>query len=389
MAMNPLLAISIPACLLMFGLSVLFPVLPFFIRDLGLTEGQAGVLYSIYAATSVLCSPFWGRFSQRHGRRPTLIIGLLGFSLGFGLFGLGQTFPQLLAARVLGGLFAAAALPAVFAYTADISSLEKRSVAMGVVGAAIGIGIIAGPVVGGIVASSDLRLPFFGSAAIGLIGATFVWLFLPESRDGTAEPPAPIEGFRRSLIPYLIFAVLVTAARVGFETTIGFLVDDRFDFGPRETGYLLGIVGVFGVLVQGGGLRALAKRYSDFSLMLSGTAMMTLGLLLLGLARQAHWLYASGAVLAVGYALATPTFTALLSRAGDANQGLAHGLSQSAQSLGRVLGPLMFNTLYHFFGGLTTYIAAAALCGCGLLWAVVLIGPSLKRASVDSTVRIP
>lgn len=376
--MQPIIAVSIPAGLLMLGLSVLFPVLPFFIRSLGLSEIQAGVLFSVYAASSTLFSPFWGQFSQKHGRRPAIIIGLLGFALGFLLFGLGQSFGQLLAARLLGGILAAAALPAIFAYAADVTPAEHRSVGMGMIGAAIGLGIILGPMLGGMASHYNLLYPFYGTTAIGMGAALFVYFALPEpERRELGQRPS---GFRRALLPFLIFAVLVSTARVGFETTIGFLLADRFAYGPRETGFLLGAIGVFGVAVQGGGLRTLAKLADDFTLMSLGTGLMALGLVVVGFCQSQGQLYAGGIVLAVGYALATPTFTALLSRAGEADQGTAQGLSQGAQSLGRVLGPLAFNTIYGYYGGVLTYVGAALLTMASLFWALAFFPPWRNQA---------
>ena len=370
--MRPLIAVSIPAGLMMLGLSVLFPVLPFYVRSLGLSETQAGVLFSIYALMSTMCSPFWGRFSERHGRRLAIVIGLVGFSLGFLWFGLASSYAGLVGARIFGGLLGAAALPAIFAYAADVTPPEKRSVGMGIIGAAIGIGIILGPMLGGMTSHIDLRYPFYGTAVIGLLAAVYVIAVLPEPERRLADSVRP-QGFRRQLAPFLIFAVLLSTSRVGFETTVGFLLADRFAFGPRETGFLLGTIGIFGVAVQGGGIRALAKRFSDFSLMLAGTLLMAAGLLAVGLCDTQGLLYGGGIVLAIGYALSTPTFTALLSRAGEADQGTAQGLSQSAQSLGRVLGPLLFNTMYDFRGGLTTYVSAASLAALAAVWALLFL----------------
>lgn len=391
---RPLLLVAGTAFLLMLGLSVLFPVLPFYIRWLDLTEFEAGVLLSIYAGIGVIVAPFWGRFSERVGRKPAIIVGLLGFSVGFGLFGLGETFLQLLGARVLGGLFAAAALPAIFAYVADVSAPERRSVAMGTVGAAIGLGIITGPVFGGFLAPLGLRIPFFTSAGIGLLGVVCVLLWLPESHDAAGradarDRAAAAAAAARSrlsvdLAPYLVFGFLLATARVGFESTVGFYIDDRFGGGPRSVGLLLGLIGLVGVGIQGGGIRVLTRRYSDFGLLLTGTLLSAVGLA--GLAWVWTWgsLIPVGIVFAIGYALSTPTFTALVSRAGEERQGETQGLNQAAQSLGRVAGPVIFTSLYQWTGPQVVFNAAGGLTLVALLLAWSWMRLDLRRRAPAS-----
>jgi len=179
---RPLLLISATAFLLMLGLGVLFPVLPEFARSLDLSEFQAGLLLGSYALASFVMSPFWGRFSERNGRRPAVLIGLLGFSATFFVFARGSTFTELLLARSIGGLFAAAAMPAIFAYAADVSTPEARSRTLGVIGASIGIGVVAGPALGAFCAAQwGIRAPFHATAWIGLASAAAVALWLPES----------------------------------------------------------------------------------------------------------------------------------------------------------------------------------------------------------------
>jgi len=373
--------------LLMLGLSVLFPVLPYYTRWLSLSEIEAGALMSIYAGIAVIVSPLWGRFSERFGRKPAIVIGLTGFGVGFTLFGLGRTFAELLGARVLQGLFAAAAMPALFAYVADVTPPERRSAAMGVLGAAIGLGVISGPVVGGFLAPLGLRLPFFAAGGIGFLAAALAVLFLPESlhagrrqqaREQTGTPTAARERWRR-LAPFLVYAFLIATARMGFEGTVGFMVDDRFGRGPRAVGILLGVVGLIGVVVQGGAIRLLTRRFRDVSLMLVGTGLIAGGLYGVAIALTWIGLLAAGAVLAVGYALATPTFTAQLSRVGAAHQGEAQGLNHGAQSLGRVAGPIAFTAIYQHYGSKACYLAAAAVTVAAGVLAVVWLVAVIRR----------
>ena len=384
-----LILVAATAFLYLLGLGVLFPVLPYFGRELGLSEFEVGLLAGSYALASVVTAPFWGRFSDRYGRRPALLLGLVGFSLAFGLFGLGTSFWQLLGARLLGGVLAAATQPAIMSYTVDITPPERRNVALGMVGAAFGLGALAGPVVGGLLSDFGYRVPFFATAGIGAFTALAVALFVresltPEIREETRRRRALLAGsglgMRRiaaGLAPFLAFSLLVQTGRSGFESTIGFLVDDRLAGDAASVGFLLGGAGIAAVIVQGGALRGLARRYSDHQLMVAGTLLQVVGLLGLGFAPSWTWLVASALVLATGSALLTPTFTAALSRAAEDVQGEAQGLNASAQSLGRAAGPMIFTLLYQQTGTVVPYLGAALLTALGLVLALRGLVPSL------------
>ena len=386
-----LILVAATAFLYLLGLGVLFPVLPYFGRELGLSEFEVGLLAGSYALASVLTAPLWGRFSDRYGRRPALLLGLVGFSLAFGLFGLGSTFWQLLGARVLGGVLAAATQPAIMSYTADITPPERRNVALGTVGAAFGLGALAGPVLGGLLSDFGYRVPFFATAAIGALTALAVALRVPESLTPAIREEAQrrravlVEGgfgtrrIAASLAPFLGYSLLVQTGRSGFESTIGFLVADRLAGDAASVGFLLGGAGIAAVLVQGGAIRGLAGRYSDHQLMVAGTLLQAIGLLGLGFAPSWTWVALSSLLLAAGSALLLPTFTAQLSRAAEDVQGEAQGLNASAQSLGRAAGPMVFTLLYQQTGTVFPYLGAALVTALGLALALRRLGPSLPQ----------
>ena len=392
---RPLLLVSATGFLLMLGLGVLFPVLGFFTRDLGLGDFEAGMLIGSYALASFAAAPFWGRFSDRYGRKPAILIGLAGFSLAFGLFALGTTFVELLSARVLGGLLAAAAMPAVMAYAADSSDREGRSRAIGMVGASFGLGVVAGPALGAFVASSfGLRAPFFLASGIGLMSLVAVAALLPESLTPALRQAAEArrrelaaQGLSRwnmvaTLAPFLTFSFLMQTSRMGLEGTIAFLAADRLQGDVRDVGLLLMTAGLAAAAIQGGGIRALTRRYSDRSIMLCGAVLAGVGVA--GLAIPGGWpvLVATVLVLATGSALQLPTFTAELSREAEEIQGEAQGLNASAQSLGRVAGPLVFTGLYQATGTVIPYLVAGALVAVAL-WVAHARLPA-QRSSASS-----
>jgi MFS family permease len=362
---------ALTAFVLMLGLGVLFPVLPFLTRELGISDAAAGALLAALPLASFAASPAWGRFSARRGRKPALVIGLLGYSLGFGLFGLGRSFEQLLAARLLGGLISAAAMPALFAYVADVTSSEQRSGAMGALGAGIGLGVTFGPLLGWLTWSAyGLRAPYFVSAAIGLANALLVALVLPESTTAAARAApsrAPLASLAAPLAPFLAANFLTSTARVAVDATFGFFAQNVLGATPRGVGMLLFAMGVAGAVVQGGLVRSLSRRVSDGSLFAAGCALMGAGLAVFCLASGWTSATLAGLGVACGFSLLSPTLSALLSRAAENVQGEAQGLNGSATALSRVVAPLLFTTgLWPRTGALGTYGVAALLCGAAL-----------------------
>jgi MFS family permease len=353
---------ALTAFVLMLGLGVLFPVLPFLTRDLGISDARAGWLLAAYPLASFVASPFWGRFSERRGRRPALVIGLVGY----GLFGLGRDFAELLGARVLGGLVSAAALPALFAYVADVTAPEKRSAAMGLLGAGIGLGVTFGPMLGALVnAGFGLRAPYFVSAGIGLANALAVLLALPESAPAPQEVAVERASLVRqgiALAPFLAASFLTSTARISVDSTLGFLAQDAFGSTSLGVAGVLTAMGVAGSLVQGGLVRALSGRVSDHALFAAGCALMAVGLLAFRAASGWTSLTGAGLLVAAGFALLSPTFAALLSRAAESAQGDAQGLNGSATALARVVAPLLFtSTLWPATGASGTFAVAALL----------------------------
>jgi multidrug resistance protein len=379
---------ALAAFLVMLGFGVLFPVLADFTAALGLSKLEYGLIMSAWPAVGILASPAWGRFSDRRGRRPAIMIGLLGFAVSFVAFGLGHSFAQLLAARAVGGLLSSAALPAAFAYAADVSSAEQRSHAMGLIGAATGLGVTVGPAIGGSLIEFGVRVPYFASGAIGLLGALVVWRTLPESLTPQLRAQAVARrawlverGLSRGRIagalwPLLTASFLLTAARLAVDVTLRWLVGDRLDGSATQVGWLMFGMGLLIIGVQGGAIRPLVARFGEERLFASGSLVMASGLLAVGWISSWWGAMAAGAAVAIGFALHAPTLSALLSHAAEDLQGEAQGLNNSAQAAARVAGPVIFSALYAARPW-SVYALGALLA---VLAVVVSLGRTRRRA---------
>jgi MFS family permease len=374
------------------GLSVLFPLMGPLGRDLGLGETQVGALSAAYAAMQLVMSPWWGRRSETAGRKRILLVGVLGFALGFGLLAIAAElgrrhvlagaplFGVLLASRLLAGVFSSAMLPTAQAYAADLTSREDRTSGMAVIGAAFGLGIIFGPVIGGVLAHLfGLTAPLWFSTAFGLLNGLLVALRLPEpAKPASLRPPAPAQNIASRVWPLLVVAAVTTGASVLMEQTVAFLVEDRLSLRHEETPiWMAGALFVYGVVavaVQGGLVRR--TKLSPTLLVSLGLPLTIAGLSVLAVAHSYPLVIAGMALQGVGQGLALPgVLSALSLSAGDAEQGAVAGLGNGAQGLGRLLGPLVGTALYELRQELP-YAVGAALVALAL--AFVLASPQLR-----------
>ncbi|SDF06692.1 Predicted arabinose efflux permease, MFS family [Thermus arciformis] len=386
--MSPLALLFLTLFNSVLGLSILFPILGPLSRELGLSEVQVGLFSTGYALMQFLLSPYWGRRSER-GRKPVLLVGILGFAASFLLFGLfallGQRgilpasalFPLLLLSRLLGGAFSSATLPTAQAYVADVTGREGRTAGMALLGAAFGLAVILGPALGaGLAALFGLLAPVFFSAGIALLNALFVHLVLPESRPQGKREAGRLSPFDPRVFPLLLLGFALNLSSVALEQTIAFYFQDRLGLSGVETarrvGLALVLYGLAAVFIQGFLVRKLS--WPPRTLLFLGIPAGALGFLVLAGAKSFPLLTLGLVLQGAGAALAGPGVTAGLSLAvGEGEQGLVAGLNSSAQALGRMLGPVLGTGLYRLFP------EAPYLLGAGLLLLSLASLPFLLR----------
>ncbi|HYP76658.1 MAG TPA: MFS transporter [Polyangiaceae bacterium] len=344
------------------GLSVLFPILAPLGRELGLSELQVGSLSASYALMQVLVSPTWGRISERVGRKRVLLTGVLGFGVSFLAFAIladwgGRAhwptpvlFGALLATRLLGGAFSSATLPTAQAYMADMTGRRDRTAGMALIGAAFGLGVIFGPLIGAAFSLLSLLSAVYFSASLAFLNFGFIWFFLPESQRQPGEEPAKSTAHVARLVwPLLAVGFTLSLASVAMEQTISFYYQDRLQLSnhatPRTVGMALGVYGLVAVFTQG----FLVRRYkwSPLRLMTIGMPVALLGYVLLVFAERFGMLTFALAAQAFGQSLAVPGVTAGMSLGvSEDDQGVVAGLNSSALGFGRMLGPLAGTGLY-------------------------------------------
>lgn len=407
---RPLLLLALTVFIDLLGFGLILPNLPRYIEiAVGARHESAavigGLLAASYSFTQFLFAPLWGRYSDRVGRRPVLLLSLGGVAASFTLFGLaGEHLWMLFAARLVAGVLSSASIGVAFAYVADVTAPEDRARGLGLLGACFGLGFILGPVVGGVLSRVSPAAPAFAAAGLALFDLAFTWRFLPESLSPEERARAGREGgyMPRLLLRILsgpagfLFALtfLVTLSFTALEQTFGFYLLSMPghpvtpDSQPFITGLLFGFLGLIVVFVQGGLIGRAVERWGEGRVALAGIALMAVGFALFPLPHTLVGLALGPLVpLGLGSALTRPALSALVSQRAHLGQGLTLSTSASFDSLARTLGPITGGWLFYTFGPKAPYLCAAVVMACALALGTSRLAQMRERTPLDTPVQ--
>lgn len=364
----------------MMGFGMAIPVLPFYVDSFGASGSELGLLMSIYAVMQFIFAPVWGSLSDRYGRKPLILLGVLGNALSQLLFGLANSLLMLFVARALSGILSAATLPTAMAYISDSTSEDNRSGGMGIIGAAMGIGMVLGPGLGGMLATDNLSLPFFVAAGLSTLALVLIFVLLPESldeadRDAGAgfKGPQFREMWQALFSPIgllLVVAFIISFGLTNFEAVFGLFAKDRFGYGSGEVGGILMFIGVVSAVVQMGLTGPLTKRFGEVSTLRGALLVTVVGFVLMLLAENLAGILVTMLVFIVGNSLLRPVTSSLTSKRADVPQGVAMGLNNAFMSLGRIIGPTWAGLLFDVNMNLP-YLSGAAITAIGLVITLV------------------
>lgn len=359
----------------MTGFGIFLPIFPFLAMHLGANATAVTIAMSCYSLGQLIASPWWGRLSDRVGRKPIIVIGLIGSVLSYLWISRAATIEELGAARLFGGLMGGN-IGAAFAAAADLADDKTRARNMGLLGAAVGVAFIAGPALGGLLVGahepdhSDFVRVCLLSAALAAIAVLAALLLFRETLSKDARRKASEPRVRRrqillsrpALTRFITVMLVMITAQALMEATFGLWADATLQWGPREVGWALAGLGVGAVLLQGGGAGRISQRIGERSMLIVGLCLFTAGFGGLAATHSVPVLVASLTVLVTGIGLSTPALNALIAaQASEQERGAVMGMSQSVSALGRVIGPVCAGAIFDTFGHGAPFAAAAAL----------------------------
>lgn len=368
-----LLILSFTLFVVMLGFGVVIPIIPFYMDNLGAGGTELGLLVASYAIMRLICAPIWGSVSDRVGRKPIMMIGIFGYGITMVLFGLATELWMLFVARMLSGILSSATAPTTMAYIGDSTSEEERGGGMGILGAAVGIGTIFGPALGGLLAAESLSTPFFIAGGMSILALVLIAIFLPESLPKHSRQPTdkriPLPEIRlwwQALsspigIP-LVLAFLLTCGMMIFYGIFGLYALEKFNYGPEEVGTIFMVVGLVSAVTQGALTGPFTKRWGETAVIKVALLASVIGFILMSLANTYLTTILSIGVFIFATALLVPSVSALTSKRATIPQGMAMGLSNSFMSLGRIVGPLWagfvfdINIIYPYISGALTML---------------------------------
>lgn len=357
--------------------SMIFPVLPYFVKELKLSDIMVGVAAASFALMNFLFSPFWGSMSDRRGRRPVMLLSIAITFVANIILAFTNSLFLLLAARIMAGI-GSANISVAQAYMADISKPEERTKNLGMVGAVFGLGFIVGPVIGGYLKSfsgeGSVLWVGLGAAIFNIINLVSAWFSLTESnahRDMDIKRSLnPLEQIIRWLqAPVInqlmwIFFLYVTAFSM-MQITSGLLWQEKYQLTEKESSYVFALIGIVSALSQGLFIRWFTKRYTEKQLIVSGALLMGISLALIPVPSK-DWFIPFELIvvtlLAFGNALITPPLTSWLSKiAPPQSVGQVMGANQSFASLSRVIGPTLGGFLYPVWHSVPFFVSGAIM----------------------------
>jgi MFS transporter, DHA1 family, tetracycline resistance protein len=374
--LSPLPILLLTVFVDMVGFGIVVPVLPLYTERFGASPFTIGMLLAVYSGMGFIFSPIVGALSDRLGRRSILLFSTIGQATAFFIMGAANSLLWLFIARTLDGIFGAN-VSTTQAYVADVTPPQERSRAMGLLGAAFGVGFIFGPLIGGVLSQISLSAPFYFAGALAAANAVLVYFVLPESRplEDNSRPDRDTfgtlcrQGLGSVIVPLMAAYFFMMA---GFSIVTAFFAiftEDRFSYNASANGYIFATIGVIGVVVQGALIGPLVKNFTEKRIAILGLALLACSVFVLPLAQRATTLFMVGAGIGLGNAFINPSINGLVSRSVNKHwQGRVLGLMQASASLGRFVGPPLGGWLLAFnsrrtpeFGRVPFWISSALL----------------------------
>ena len=341
----------------MLGYGIALPLFPFYIEAFGGGGIQLGLLVASYGVMQLIFAPFWGSLSDRLGRKPILMVGMFGLGCAMFLFGWASSLWMLYLAQAFSGALSSAMLPVSMAYVSDVNHDKNQSGAMGKIGAAVGLGMILGPGVGGLLAGGALSTPFIVSGVICIFTGLLMGVALPESlvaskrkQNLDKEDSFQIRNLYKALLSPMAFGFFTVFAvnfgKANFSSVYGLYALNRFDYGPQQVGSILMMMSFVYLVAQGFIVGPLTSKWGEKRVIKGALLGNGLGFLLMMAANNHITVVLSICCFILFNSLLKPSALSYIARNANVSQGMAMGMAESYMSIGRIIGPLWAGMLF-------------------------------------------
>ncbi|NRG45581.1 MFS transporter [Bacillus sp. CRN 9] len=336
---------------------IVIPILPAYLASINQGGTAAGLMIAIFAGAQLVFSPVAGKWADQYGRRKMIIYGLILLTTSMFIFYGFNSIWMLYVSRVIGGIGAALLVPAIFAYVADITTMEQRAKGNSFVSAAMSLGVVVGPGIGGFLAEYGLKMPFLISALVSLVAVFFSIAVLKESRSEEqmatmqiADEEPMVKKIARSVkMPYfvpLIITLVMSFGLMSYESVLGLFVDHQFNATPKDIAIMITTTGVISVIVQLFIVDRLVTKFGEGTILNIFIALAAAGFLLSLFAASYVLFFGVTLIIFLATSILRPVLNTLISKLAGNEQGFAMGMNNMYMSIGNVLGPTIAGILY-------------------------------------------
>ncbi len=331
------------------GFGIIIPIIPDYLKMIGEGGTAAGLMISVFAGAQLLMSPVAGKWADVYGRRPMIIAGLIGFTVSMGVFYLSDNLTVLLISRAIGGVGAALLIPAIFAYVADITTLKQRAKGNSYISAAMSLGIVIGPGIGGFFAEFGLKAPLLLSAIVSFVAVISSVILLKEPDREVMPIKSDNESLPRQLIsstkkPYffvLVINLIMAFGLMAYESVLGLFVSETFSATPQQIAVMITGTGIVSVIVQLFAVDRLVTLFGEIKVVLIFIMLAAFGFFFSLFAGSYAIFFVVTLIIFLSTSILRPVLNTLVSKMADKEQGFAMGMNNAYMSIGNIIGPTL------------------------------------------------
>lgn len=331
------------------GFGIIIPIIPDYLKMIGEGGTAAGLMISVFAGAQLLMSPIAGKWADVYGRRLMIILGLIGFTVSMGVFYLSDNLTVLLISRAIGGVGAALLIPAIFAYVADITTLKQRAKGNSYISAAMSLGIVIGPGIGGFFAEFGLKAPLLLSAIVSFVAVISSIILLKEpdrepyvqTNESESLPRQLVSSTRKPYFFVLVINLVMAFGLMAYESVLGLFVSETFSATPQQIAVMITGTGIVSVIVQLFAVDRLVSLFGEIKVVLIFIMLAALGFLFSLFAGSYAIFFAVTLIIFLSTSILRPVLNTLVSKMADKEQGFAMGMNNAYMSIGNIVGPTL------------------------------------------------